>query len=88
MQISLADTSGVACSSCKSQFFEEALLLRRVSRFVTGASQDSIMPIPVLMCKMCGKLCEDALAPELKELFSMPVDGDNSPEEGNVVKMF
>jgi hypothetical protein len=34
-------------------------MLRKVSRFVTGTSQDALMPIPVFTCSKCGGVNAD-----------------------------
>lgn len=90
LTVSLSQTSGIICAKCKFQFFEEGLILRKVSRFITGASADSVMPVPVLMCKNCGTVCNDTLAPELQEMFKQDADTIIPTEEttsGTLVKM-
>ena len=36
--------------------FEEGLIIRRVSQFLTGTSQPGMIPIPVFACKKCKKV--------------------------------
>lgn len=68
-QIGLNQTSSVSCPTCKSIFFKEILIMRKVSRFITGAPADSITPIPVIVCDQCKTILHEALPPALAQLF-------------------
>ena len=59
MNVALKDTTPIACEECQSEVFKEGVLLRKVSRFVTGTSQDALMPIPVFACAKCGHVNAD-----------------------------
>jgi uncharacterized Zn finger protein len=59
MNVALKDTTSIACEECQSEVFKEGVLLRKVSRFVTGTSQDALMPIPVFACAKCGHVNAD-----------------------------
>ena len=37
---------------------EAKLMIKKVSRFMTGSDQDSIVPIPVIVCSSCGHVNE------------------------------
>jgi uncharacterized Zn finger protein len=54
MNVSLKDTTSIVCDECGHDVFSEGVLLRKISRFVTGTSQDALMPIPVFTCAKCG----------------------------------
>jgi DNA-directed RNA polymerase subunit RPC12/RpoP len=54
MNVSLKDTTPVACEECGNEIFVEGVMLRKISRFVTGTAQDALMPIPVFTCSKCG----------------------------------
>ena len=54
MNVALKDTTAIACEECGHSVFQEGVLLRKISRFVTGTSQDALMPIPVFSCSKCG----------------------------------
>jgi len=54
MNVSLKDTTPISCDECQHEVFIEGVILRKVSRFVTGTSQDAVMPIPVFTCSKCG----------------------------------
>ena len=59
MNVALKDTTAIACEECQNEVFKEGVLLRKVSRFVTGTSQDALMPIPVFACAKCGHVNAD-----------------------------
>jgi DNA-directed RNA polymerase subunit RPC12/RpoP len=67
LNISLDKTKGIFCDECGHQAFQEVTLLRKVSRFVTGTSQDALVPIPVFACAKCGHINEEFLPIQLKQ---------------------
>ncbi len=49
------DAPWVECEKCQSQVFtQERIKIKQISKFLTGASQDSIIPMPVIACAECG----------------------------------
>ena len=54
MNVALKDTTTINCEECGHSVFQEGVLLRKISRFVTGTAQDALMPIPVFSCAKCG----------------------------------
>jgi hypothetical protein len=66
LNIPLDKTTAVVCESCQGDVFTDALMLRKASRFVTGTSQDTIIHIPVFICKKCGHLNQEFIPPQLK----------------------
>lgn len=46
-------TNDVECKNCKSIFFTQEFLLKRISKFATAQEKDTIMPIPVFRCSNC-----------------------------------
>lgn len=66
LNISLDKTEGVICDVCQNQTFQEALIIRKASKFLTGTAQDAIVPIPTFCCTKCGHVNEDFLPQELK----------------------
>ena len=41
-------------------------MLRKASKFITGTSQDALIPIPVFVCAKCKKVIEETLPTQLK----------------------
>ena len=58
-----------------NQVFQEGVILRKVSRFITGTSEDGIIPIPVFFDVKTGKVLVELLPKELREEFE--VEDDN-----------
>lgn len=54
INIQLDKTLPITCENCGNDTFQEALLLRRVSKFLTASNKDSILPIPTFVCTQCG----------------------------------
>ena len=49
-----------------NQVFYEATVLRKISKFLTGTSEDAIIPIPVFVNKE-GKILTELLPREIRE---------------------
>jgi len=52
-----------------NQVFAEGVILRKVSRFVTGTSEDGVIPIPVFYDIKTGKILVELLPKELRAEF-------------------
>lgn len=58
LNINLSDIPYTECEECQCQFFEERMMIKKVSKFMTGGAQDSIVPLPVIACAKCGHVNE------------------------------
>lgn len=58
LNINLGEAPYVNCEKCEHAVFEEKMMIKKVSRFMTGGSQDSIVPLPVIVCANCGNINE------------------------------
>lgn len=47
--------------------FQQGVILRTVSKFVTGTNEDALMPIPVFFDPSTGKILTDSVPKELRE---------------------
>tara|TARA_B110000858_G_scaffold143114_1_gene162516 strand:+ start:2718 stop:2951 length:234 start_codon:yes stop_codon:yes gene_type:complete len=47
--------------------FQQGVILRRVSKFVVGADEDAVMPIPVFYDPISGKILKDTIPAELRK---------------------
>ena len=65
VKIPLDKTTGVTCEECGANAFQEALMLRKVSRFLTGDAQDGVMPIAIFACVKCGHVNQEFYPKEL-----------------------
>ena len=66
LNISIDKTTGVICEQCGNETFQEALLIRKASKFITGTPQDAIIPIPTFACTKCGHVNDEFMPQELK----------------------
>ena len=66
INISLDKTTGIVCDECGNNVFQEGMILRKASRFITGTSQDAMIPISVFACSKCGHVNEEFLPMQLR----------------------
>jgi hypothetical protein len=52
-----------------NQVFQQGVLLRKVSKFIVGAEEDAVMPIPVFYDPISGKILESTIPLELREEY-------------------
>jgi hypothetical protein len=51
------------------KIFQQGVLLRKVSKFLVGANEDAILPIPVFFDPKTGKILESSIPSELREEY-------------------
>lgn len=68
INIPIEDTTPVLCEECNNTYFEQAVLLRKVSALLSGTGQTSYLPIPVFACNKCGHVNEEFKPREIKSL--------------------
>jgi uncharacterized Zn finger protein len=66
LNISLDKTTPLVCDSCGGNVFQEGTVLRKASKFLTGTTQDGIIPIPTFYCVKCGHVNEEFIPAELR----------------------
>jgi hypothetical protein len=52
-----------------NQVFQEAVILRKISKFLTGTSEDAVVPIPVFIDTKTGKILTELMPKELREEY-------------------
>ena len=52
------------------QLFGQAFVLRKISKFVIGANEDALIPIPVFYDLESKKIIKDSLPPELRDEYT------------------
>ena len=67
LNVSLDKTTPITCDECGGQVFTEGVMLRKVSRFLTGNAVDGLVPIPVFACNSCQHVNVEFLPAELKK---------------------
>jgi uncharacterized Zn finger protein len=58
-QVSLREQPTVTCESCGSSHFKEIVLIKKVSRLLTGTPNDTLVPFPTYKCDECGHMNKD-----------------------------
>jgi DNA-directed RNA polymerase subunit RPC12/RpoP len=77
--VSIDKTTPIVCEECKNQTFTEAVMIRKVSKFLIpgGSAQDAISPIQVFVCSKCGHLNKELLPPELSSQLKIEAEDGN-----------
>jgi uncharacterized Zn finger protein len=65
MRVDINQTTPVVCE-CGNKLFQEVLMIRKVSRFVSRAPMDQTIPVALIACTKCGELHTDSIPPALK----------------------
>ena len=73
MNVDIKNTTAIK-SPDGNQVFSEGVILRKVSRFVTGTSEDGVIPIPVFYDVKSGKVLVELLPKELRAEFEDQAD--------------
>jgi ribosomal protein S27E len=55
-QPSAKDTTPIKCEECENETFVQVFFIRKLSKLLTGESQDSIIPAPTFQCASCGHI--------------------------------
>ena len=59
LNIKKDDLKPLVCSECGGMYFRQVMAINKVSRFITGADKDSMIPVPVFRCDDCGYVPEE-----------------------------
>lgn len=57
-KIDLRETETIKCEKCGGEYFKEVILLKKVSKLLTGSSEDTMVPFPIYKCDDCGNVNE------------------------------
>ena len=68
MNLDLSKTTAIDTPS-GGKVWQQGMILRKVSKFVAGTSEDAIVPIPVFYDPEDGSILEDTLPKELREEY-------------------
>jgi hypothetical protein len=53
-RIDLKEQPTLICEECESKYFKEVVLIKKVSKLLTGSMEDTIVPFPTYRCDDCG----------------------------------
>jgi 5-methylcytosine-specific restriction endonuclease McrA len=66
-KIDLSQAQDLNCLHCGGEYFINAVMVKKISKFVTGTANDAVLPVDVLLCGNCGKPLEDLLPKEFRK---------------------
>jgi len=66
--IDLSKTTAVDLPS-GGKIWQSGVILRRISKFVTGTSDDGLIPIPIFFDPETNEILEDTIPKELREEY-------------------
>jgi hypothetical protein len=69
INVDLKNTQPIT-SSTGGKVFSEGVILRKVSKFVAGTTEDAIMPIPVFYDVQTGEVVKEMLPKDLQDEFT------------------
>ena len=58
-QINLREQPTIKCEKCESMFFEQVFQLKKVSKILTGSSEDTVVPFDLWRCADCKHINEE-----------------------------
>jgi hypothetical protein len=58
-KIDLREQPTITCEKCNGMFFKEVVIIKRVSKLLTGSPKDTDVPFPTYMCEKCGHVNTD-----------------------------
>lgn len=59
LRINLREQPTVLCEKCESAFFQEIVMVKKVSKLLTGEPDDTIVPFPTYRCAECGHVNDE-----------------------------
>ena len=69
INLDLSKTTPVEPSN-GGKVWTQGVILRKVSKFVTGTHEDALIPIPVFYDAATGEICLDTLPKEIREEYA------------------
>lgn len=64
----LADSKPMVCENCGDDVFIPATKFRKISKLLTGGTNDAIIPVEIYVCGNCGEINKQLYPEELKSL--------------------
>ena len=68
INVDLSQTAPGLCEECNGTYFDQALVIRKVSGLLTGQGKPGFVPIPVFRCAECGHVNKEFLPKEIQSL--------------------
>jgi predicted Zn-ribbon and HTH transcriptional regulator len=59
LNINPSDMKPVECENCGGFYFRQVMAINKVSKFLTGGTKDTVVPVPTFRCDDCGAIPEE-----------------------------
>jgi hypothetical protein len=69
LNLDLTKTTAIDTPS-GGKIWQQGMILRKVSKFVVGAQEDALVPIPIFYDPETNEILQDTLPPELREEYA------------------
>lgn len=68
VNVDISQTTPVLCEECNGTYFEQALVIRKVSGLLTGQGKPGYVPIPIFKCSECGHVNAEFIPKEIQSV--------------------
>ena len=59
ISVDMDKTTPYKCEKCESEFFEDVVMIRKLSRLMSGTADDALVPMKTYRCAECKHINED-----------------------------
>lgn len=59
IQVNVMEAPNVKCEKCDNIFFDKVTIIKKISKLLTGSSEDQLVPMETYVCKSCGHINEE-----------------------------
>lgn len=84
-RVDLSQAQDMNCPHCNYPYFIQAVMMKKISRFVANTAKDAVLPVDVLLCGNCGKPMDELLPAELRRQTPTQTEGEQPKAEEPVV---
>ena len=84
-RVDLSQAQDMNCPHCNYPYFIQAVMMKKISRFVANTAKDAVLPVDVLLCGNCGKPLDELLPAELRRQAPQQPETEQPQTEEPVV---
>ena len=59
LQVNLMDSPEITCEACNSPYFRKVTIIKKISKLLTGSTEDQLVPMETYSCDRCGHINKD-----------------------------
>jgi len=59
LNINFGEQPTIVCEKCGGKFFKKVTVMKRVSKLLTGAAHDEVVPLETYACDSCSYVNDD-----------------------------